>query len=47
MRIRILTLPGYGNEVAQVQTIALFDSKGNNLNFASKSNPWQFDLPPR
>lgn len=30
-------LPGYGNEVAQVQTITLFDAQGNNNNFASKS----------
>ena len=30
-------LPGYGNEVAQVQTITLFDAQGDKSNFASKS----------
>lgn len=30
-------LPGYGNEVAQVQTVTLYDADLNNLNFDGKS----------
>jgi len=37
-----LGLPGYGNEVAQVQTITLYDTDLDNSNFASKSFALRF-----
>jgi len=33
----LLGMPGYGNEVAQVQTITLYDADLSNLNFDSKT----------
>jgi len=35
-------LPGFGNEVAQVQTVTLFDAEENNLNFDGKTFAMKF-----
>lgn len=35
-------LPGYGNEVAQVQTVTLYDADDDNLNFAGKTFAMKF-----
>lgn len=38
----LLGMPGYGNEVAQVQTVTLYDADLSNANFASKTFAMQF-----
>ncbi|KAL7468183.1 hypothetical protein ACHAXS_008401 [Conticribra weissflogii] len=38
----LLGMPGFGNEVAQVQTVTLYDADLDNLNFNSKSFAIQF-----
>ncbi|KAL9182792.1 hypothetical protein ACHAXT_004071 [Thalassiosira profunda] len=38
----LLGMPGYGNEVAQVQTVTLFDADLDNANFDTKSFAIQF-----
>ena len=38
----LLGMPGYGNEVAQVQTVTLYDADLNNANFDGKTFAMQF-----
>lgn len=38
----LLGMPGYGNEVAQVQTVTLYDADLDNANFAGKTFAIQF-----